>query len=133
LDQWNPEETPMKTNDKASAIPAEMTATVARSIEQARGAMANYFKFIDTTMSASPLAVMDQTKTLRTYAERNVAAAFDLAEELIQAKDFQDVMRIQSEFVAKQMQVLSEQAKDLGTTASKAAADAVKAPLKPQE
>jgi hypothetical protein len=40
-------------------------------------------------------------------------------------------MRIQTEFVQKQMQALGEQTKELGETAAKSAADAFKGPLKP--
>ena len=50
-----------------------MTAMITQSVEQARGAMTNYFQFLQKSMSASPWAGADQTKTLRSYAERNVA------------------------------------------------------------
>ena len=109
----------------------DMTAMITQSVEQARGAMTNYFQFLQKSMSASPWAGADQTKTLRSYAERNVAAAFEYADKLIHAKDFQELMRIQTEFVQKQMQALGEQTKELGETAAKSATDAFKGPLKP--
>src|SRR3979411_2993621 len=99
-------------------------------VEQARGAMTNYFQFLQKSMSGSPWAGVDQTKTLRSYAERNVAAAFEYADKLIHAKDFQEWMRIQTEFVQKQMQALGEQTKELGETAAKSAGDAFKGPPK---
>ena len=77
----------------------DMTAMITQSVEQARGAMTNYFQFLQKSMSASPWGPADQTKTLRSYAERNVAAAFEYADKMIHAKDFQDLMRIQTEFV----------------------------------
>ncbi len=48
----------------------------------------------------------------------------------IQAKDIQELVRMQTEFVQSQMQVLSEQVKDLGETATKNAMDSVKSPTK---
>lgn len=119
-----------KDHKPSEGIP-DMTAMVAQSVEQARGAMTNYFQFLQKNMSASPWAGTDQTKTLRNYAERNVAAAFEYADKLIHAKDFQDLMRVQTEFVQKQLQVLGEQTKELGETATKAAAGAFKGPLNP--
>jgi phasin len=119
----------MSNDGKHSEVP-DMTAMLAQSVEQARGAMTNYFQFIQKSMSASPWAGTDQTQTLRNYAERNVAAAFEFADKLIHAKDFQELMRIQTEFVQKQLQALGEQTKELGETATKAAADAFKGPRK---
>jgi phasin len=121
----------MSKDDKHSDALPDMTAMLAHNVEQARGAMTNYFQFLQKSMSASPWAGADQTKTLRSYAERNVAAAFEYADKLIHAKDFQELMRIQTEFVQKQMQALGEQTKELGETAAKSAADAFKGPLKP--
>ena len=43
------------------------------------------------------------------------------------AKDIQELVRIQTEFVQSQMRVLAEQVKDLGDTVSKAAIDSMKA------
>ncbi len=116
----------MSKDDKNSGAFPDMTAMVAQSVEQARGAMANYFQFLQKSMSASPWAGTDQTKTLRDYAERNVASAFEYADKLIHAKDIQDLVRIQTEFVQKQLQTLGEQTKELGETATKAAAGAFK-------
>jgi len=45
---------------------------------------------------------------------------FELCEKLIQAKDVQDSMKIQSEFVQAQMRSVADQAKSLGESAIKA-------------
>jgi len=60
------------------------------------------------------------------YAEQNVAATFDFAQKLMRAKDAAEVMGIQSEFLARQMQTLSTQAQDLGQSAAKMVVDAAK-------
>ena len=59
-------------------------------------------------------------------AERNVANSFDFAQKIVRAKDVQEVMRLQTEFVKAQMEALSEQARELGTAATKAATDQAK-------
>jgi hypothetical protein len=48
--------------------------------------------------------------------------------KLSQAKDFQDIIRIQTEFMLAQMKAFGEHAKNLGEATAKAAAIAVKNP-----
>jgi hypothetical protein len=84
-----------------------------KNLEQARGAMTNYLQFIEKSLSTSPLGSSDQVKTLNGYVEKNVAATFDFSERLMHAKDFQDVVRIQTEFLETQFRVLTDQAKDV--------------------
>ena len=60
------------------------------------------------------------------YAEQNMAATFDFAQKLMHAKDPTEVMRLQSEYLARQMQTLSAQAQELGQSAAKIVMDAAK-------
>jgi phasin len=60
------------------------------------------------------------------YAEQNVAATFDFAQKLMKAKDGAEVLGLQSEFLSRQMQVLSTQVQDLGQSAAKIVVDAAK-------
>ena len=103
--------------------PSEDLSTVAgQTMEQAREAMENYLNFFQKTMSASPWAGTELNKKVADYAQQNVDTAFGFAQKLTQAKDLQDVVRIQTEFLQTQMKSLTEQAKDLSETATKAAA-----------
>ena len=54
-----------------------------------------------------------------TYTERNVNAAFDLAQKLVRAKDPQEALALQSEYLKTQLAVLQEQAKELGAVVQK--------------
>jgi hypothetical protein len=96
-------------------------SVVAQSLEQAREAMKNYLQFLEMNLTALPHVDKDQKAKWMHHAEQNVAAAFEFAEKLTHVKDIQDVARIQTEFVQKQIKSLSEQAKDLGEAATKAA------------
>jgi hypothetical protein len=60
------------------------------------------------------------------FAEKNLAASFDFAKDLVQAKDVEEVIKIQTEYVKSQMQALQEQAKALGESATKIAMEAAK-------
>ena len=84
-----------------------------RNLDQARGAMTNYLQFIEKRLSVTPLGTSSQANTLKGYVERNIAATFDFSEQLLHAKDFQDVVRIQTEFLQAQFRVLTEQAKEV--------------------
>ena len=55
------------------------------------------------------------------YAERNVASAFEFAQRLVQVRDVQALTKLQMDFIHAQMQAMTEQAKDLSETATKAA------------
>ena len=59
--------------------------------------------------------------TALSYAEANVKAAFDLAQKLVQAKDVQEVLQLQGEFVKNQFAAIKEQTKELGAVIQKPA------------
>ncbi len=103
-----------------------MSAIATQSVEQARKAMENYLQFFQKSMSGVPLGKSDFGEKVKSYAEQNVAAAYEFAQKLAKAKDFQDLVRVQMEFMQTQLKSLGEQAKDLGETATKATTDAFK-------
>ena len=69
---------------------------------------------------------MDFGRKALTYAEQNVAAALDFAGRLVNAKDPQEVLQLQSEFIRAQLQTFAEQAKDIGAAASRVASGMAK-------
>jgi phasin family protein len=105
-------------------------SVMAKNLAEARLAMANYLQFVERSMSASPLGATEQAKTFRGYVEQTVAANFELSHKLLHAKDFQDIVRIQTEFFQAQLRALTEQTKDLEQTATKAATDVTRIPIK---
>jgi hypothetical protein len=115
---------------KSEAPADQVRSVMAKNLEQAHGAIANYFQFVEKSISASPLGATDQTKTFRSYVERSVAASFGLSDKLLRAKDLQDVLRIQTEFFQTQLEALTEQSKDLCGTATEVASDVTRIPIK---
>ena len=97
-----------------------------RTMEQAQSAAGNYFGWLQKSLSSSPWGDAELNKKLMGYAERNITATFQFVQNLGQAKDFQDLIRIQSEFMQSQLQSFGEQAKDIGEASTKAVADAIK-------
>lgn len=109
-------------------IPAEMRAFAEKSVEQAKQAF-------DSFMSAAQKAAAtadQQATTARTsaqelghlavrFAERNIASSFEFAQRLVRAKDGEEVLALQGDYVKSQMAALNEQAKELSQQAAKIA------------
>src|SRR5881275_2520740 len=47
-------------------------------------------------------------------AERNIAVSFAFAQRFVQARNFQEVLRLQAEYLTSQMQALMKHTADLG-------------------
>ena len=108
-------------------ISNEMRAVVERSVEQAKVAFQQLMQAAEESISTSEergttsqVGALDISKKAMTSAERNVLSAFELAQKIVQTKDTQELVRMQTEFLQSQMQALGEQVKDLGETISKA-------------
>ena len=105
-------------------IPAEMRDFAEKSVEQARKAFDGFIgaaqKTVDTLEGSADTvqaSAQDMTRKSFSYAEQNVAAAFDLAQKLVRAKDVQEAMRYQAEFVRSQFEAMQSQMKEFGSMA----------------
>lgn len=105
-------------------VPSEMRDLAARSVEQARKA---FETFIGAAQKASdamtgtggdnPIQknMADASRLTVTYAEKNMNAAFDMAERLVQAKTIEEAMKIQTEFMQSQAHALQSQMQEAGS------------------
>ena len=76
---------------------------------------------LETQASTAQSGAKDVGQKAMGFAEQNIANSFEFAQKLVRAKDIQEVMALQQEYLQSQMKAFSEQAKDLGSTATKAA------------
>jgi hypothetical protein len=88
--------------------------------------MENYFGWLQKSMSTFPWSNTNLNRILLSNATQNVAATFAYMQKLSLARNFQDVVKIQTEFMETQMHSFNEQAKILGEVYSKAARNAMK-------
>jgi phasin len=109
-----------------------MRAFAEKSVEQARQAFDGFISAahhaVNTLEGQAHTArqgAKDVTDKAMTFAEQNVASSFEFAQQLVRAKDIQDVMKLQADYIKQQMQAFSEQAKELGESTTKAAKEAV--------
>jgi hypothetical protein len=105
------------------------TPAVEQMSKQTQEAMENYFGWLQKTMSTFPWSNTNLNRILLSNATQNVTATFAFVQKLSQAKNFQDVVKIQTEFMQTQMNSFNEQAKILGEIYTKAAEDAMKSPF----
>ena len=103
-------------------IPQQLRELAEKNVEEARLA---YGKFLDGMAEAvrawSTVPSVEITSGFQVVQERaiqfaktNGEAGFALASELANAKDLQDVLRLQSNFAQVQMQSYARQAQELG-------------------
>ena len=111
-------------------IPVDMRKMTEQTLEQVRTAIHSYIQFFQRAVPADAMGGSELTNKILGYTERNVANAFEFAQRLVQVRDIQDLMSLQAEFVQAQMQAMTEQAKDLSETATKALTERVKTPTK---
>lgn len=113
-------------------IPNEMRAVAEQRIEHAKSAFADFMRVaqgavsaLEDRFTASEADMNEIGDKAISFAGRNVSSAFDLAEKILQAKDIQELVQMQTEFVQSQMNILSEQVEDMGNTISKASMDSI--------
>ena len=106
-------------------IPTDMRKVTSQSMEQARTAINGYLHFLQGHIPGNIMGGSELSNKILGYAERNVGSAFEFTQKLVQVRDIQDLTRLQMEFIQAQMQALTEQAKDLSETATKAVMDSL--------
>jgi phasin len=114
-------------------VPTQMRQFAEQSVEQAKKAVDGFLTAahktattLETQASTAQSSAKDVSQKVMGFAEQNINNSFEFAQKLVRAKDIQEVMALQQEFLKAQMQAMQAQAKDLGTAATKAAMDSAK-------
>jgi phasin len=104
-------------------IPQQLRELTEKNVEQARAVYGQFMDAMTQSMgvwlTAMPSNEMTsrfeavQKKAIR-FAKQNAEAGFQLATELANAKDIQDVLALQSGYAQTQMQNYTLQAQELG-------------------
>ena len=103
----------------------DFNAMARQTMAQVQGATEQYFGLLQKSMSSSPWASSDLSKRMLSFAQENVAAGFEFAQRLSQAKDFQDFLRIQNEFMQTQLDAFGRGVRDISEASSKVVRDAI--------
>jgi phasin len=112
-------------------VPTQMRQFAEQSVEQAKKAVDGFLTAaqktavtLESQASTAQSSAKDVGQKVMGFAEQNITNSFEFAQKLVRAKDIQEVMALQQEFLKSQMQAMQAQAKDLGATATKAVMDA---------
>jgi hypothetical protein len=125
------QESTMETKQKSLEDLAASTEKAAeKTMAQAQGVMDSYFDWLQKVMAGTPWGKTDLIAKWKTYTDQNIAASVDCMQKMSRAKDLQDVIHIQTEFIQTQMNALAKQMKDLGEAYFKAASGAESPPTR---
>jgi phasin len=110
----------MSTTSPNFEIPSEMRAFAEKSVAQAKQAFDGFIaaarqatSTMESTATSAQSGAKEVAQLAMRCAERNIASSFEFAQKLVRAKDPQEVMALHSDYVKQQMNVLTEQAKEI--------------------
>ncbi len=122
----------MKTPENFE-VPEQVREMAEKGVEQARKAYDEFASAaseavskVETSAETMRNGAVDLNKKALSATEESMNASFDLATNLVKAKDIQEVMELQTKYVQSQMQRFGEVARELGEAATKTAVDATK-------
>src|SRR5262245_12422402 len=107
-------------------IPAEMRAMTEKSVAEATQAIEGLIhaahqaaNLAEGQATTAHTAAKEASSMAFEFAERNVTSAFVLAQKLVQARDLEEMLKLQTDYVRSQIEALTEQAQDIGKLASR--------------
>ena len=111
----------MSKAENTFQVPEEMREMLDRGVTQAREGFDKVMKAADAAVStldqkagSAKDQALDLHKKTISYTEQNVAAAFDLAANLVKASNIEEVMKLQTEYMTKQFATLRGQIQEAG-------------------
>jgi phasin len=108
----------------AMEVPVQVREFAEKSVEQVEKAFDAFMEAAQKSAAIMPNAAMSEKVLSFTVA--NMKSAFDHVRKLIQAKDIQEALQAQTEFLKEQSATVTEQMKELGAGVRGAAEDAMK-------
>ena len=103
-----------KGKESSESLTGIATQTAEQIAGRTQETMGHYLSWLQNAMSTAPWGNTELTKKFLSYATENVSNAFGFVQKLSQAKNVEEVMKIQTEFMTAQFSSFSEQAKNLG-------------------
>jgi phasin len=124
--QINPEDGDMIEPKMGMEVPAQVREFAEKSVDQAEKAFDAFIDAANKSASMIPNPTTETSKKALSFTETNMKAAFDHARKLLHAKDLQEAVQIQTEFLKGQFAAATEQLKQLSGGIRSAANDTSK-------
>src|SRR3954471_24511693 len=107
---------------------AESTLTQARqAVDQYMREAHRLYGAMESSVEATQSGRRAINRKAIDFAEMNVHATFDFAQQLVRAKDPKEIVQLQHEFLQRQVEQMSSQMKELGENATQTAQSATAA------
>jgi hypothetical protein len=103
-----------KGKESSESLTGIATQTAEQIAGRTQETMGHYLSWLQNAMSTAPWGNTELTKQFLSYATENVSNAFGFVQKLSQAKNVEEVTKIQTEFMTAQFSSFNEQAKNLG-------------------
>ena len=107
----------------------ELSEVTEQTMQQARTAIDIYFDYLKNAVSSTPSGGTDLGEKLKSFAEVNLATTHEFVRQLSEVKDFQGMVRVQTEFMQSLVNAMGDQTKALAEAYTKTVADLAKKPL----
>jgi phasin len=104
-------------------VPLQIREFAKKSVDQTEKAISTFIASASRSVALLPGPMTDLAKQTLTITELNLKASFEHARKLIQAKDINEVMRLQSEFLRTQFAAATEPHELSGKSAAKDVSD----------
>jgi phasin len=124
LTNWK--EIAMMDPEMKMEVPAQVREFAEKSVDQAEKAISTFMESANKSVGMVPGPMTDVAKQTLAITEANLKASFEHARKLLHAKDMNEVMQLQSEFLRNQFGAATEQFKKMTGPATSTAEDASK-------
>jgi len=115
----------------STGMPDNLRQAAETTIAQAKQAVDQYirtaadlYEKMESSAEAAQAGARDVKQKTFQFAEANINATFDFAQQLVQARNPQDLVALQQGFLQQQLERLKTQAQEIGTATGKAAGEA---------
>jgi phasin len=123
------------SGSSGKADPAQSVRQAAENtLSQARQAVDQYIReasrmhgAMESSAEAAQSGARELNRKAIGFAEKNVNAAFDFAQQLVRTKDPKEIVQLQQEFLQRQIEQMSSQMKELGEHSTQTAQTATAA------
>jgi len=104
-------------------VPAQIKEFAEKGIQQAEKGFDAFIDAAHKSVAMVPNPTTEISKKALSFTEQNMKAAFDHARKLLRAKDPQEAIKLQTEFLKAQYAAATEQLKQLGSSVGSTAKD----------
>ncbi|GEO17574.1 TIGR01841 family phasin [Microvirga aerophila] len=117
-------------NTNATGVPEHVRQAAETTLAQAKQAVDQYLhqatnlqEKVGSSVQAAQASARNMNQNVWAAAEANINAAFDFAQQLVRAKDPQEVVALQQKFLQQQFERMKGQMQEIGGTATRTATE----------